>query len=441
MLTLTETSNEVIADLQKQISDDPLFGTALTASLLAANASAKSSLDPTLYNALDNLYNGSGWPVTPADYVTYLSCFAQVIPSENTDIDFDPWQNTSTQNGYSQEIYDRLCHFYWLVDQEVKGVSLQNYTSAINTFSFAQWLDAYSAAWGSFLNTPESLTKGEGGTLQSFWNDPEYNLDDYSNDSPNWQSFNTFFYRQLNSLQADGSPMRPISNPDDNTFITSPADCTFKAIYQIDQNGNVLDTTGAATSVTLKQTHSIGNIADLLGEGASQYASDFYNGTFVHYFLSPFDYHRFHTPVSGNVLYLNAVPGNVYLAVNISEGQFDAPDSSDDGYEFTQARGVMVIDTGDQQVGKVMVAPIGMAQVSSVNMYSEKLQGTHVKKGDEFGFFAFGGSDIIMLFQQPASALKFITHVANAQDADSYKKPAPFHFKYGQASVIVCNAS
>lgn len=437
MIPVTSISNDVIVALQNQIDQDPTFAAALTASLVTANTNAKSTLDPELYEALNELYSNYGWPVTPADYIIYLQNFEQVIPSENTDPNYDPWLNTDSQNGYSQEVYDRLCHFYWLVDQPFNGVTLQDYTSTINNFSFAEWLDQYADSWGEFLNTPESLTPE---TLQSFENDPEYNLPDYSDDAPNWNSFNTFFYRQLNSTQPDGSPMRPIANPGDNTIVTSPADCTFKALYNIDANGNVLDDDGSATKVVLKQTHSIGTVSELLGPDASQYASYFNNGTFVHYFLSPFDYHRFHTPVSGNVLYLDAVPGNVYLAVNISEGQFDAPDSSDDGYEFTQARGILIIDTGDDSIGKVVVAPIGMAQVSSVNMYTDQLQGQNVVKGQEFGYFAFGGSDIIMLFEQPASALKFVTTVANAEVPDSYSNVAPFHFKYGEVAVIVANA-
>ena len=43
------------------------------------------------------------------------------------------------------------------------------------------------------------------------------------------------------------------------------------------------------------------------------------------------------------------------------------------------------------------VLPIGMAQVSSVNLTAEV--GAMLAKGEEFGFFSFGGSDIVMLFE------------------------------------------
>ena len=44
-----------------------------------------------------------------------------------------------------------------------------------------------------------------------------------------------------------------------------------------------------------------------------EYAKDFYGGTFIHYFLSPFDYHRFHTPIAGKVLEITPIDGQVYL--------------------------------------------------------------------------------------------------------------------------------
>ncbi|MGH3708934.1 MAG: phosphatidylserine decarboxylase [Pseudonocardiaceae bacterium] len=93
-----------------------------------------------------------------------------------------------------------------------------------------------------------------------------------------------------------------------------------------------------------------------------------------------------------------------YLDVNINEGQFDAPDSSEGGYEFTQSRGVVVVDTTDStfgDIGLVAIVPVGMAQVSSVNL--TMTVGSNVLKGDEFGYFFFGGSDIIVLFQKHAN--------------------------------------
>ena len=41
--------------------------------------------------------------------------------------------------------------------------------------------------------------------------------------------------------------------------------------------------------------------------------------------------------------------------------------------------------------------PIGMSYVSSVNLTPDV--GAVLQKGDEFGFFLFGGSDVVILFQ------------------------------------------
>jgi hypothetical protein len=44
-----------------------------------------------------------------------------------------------------------------------------------------------------------------------------------------------------------------------------------------------------------------------------------------------------------------------------------------------------------------------MCQVSSVNMTAKP--GSNVLKGDEFGYFLFGGSDIIVLLQEGVDPL------------------------------------
>jgi hypothetical protein len=123
-----------------------------------------------------------------------------------------------------------------------------------------------------------------------------------------------------------------------------------------------------------------------------------------------------------------AAIGKVFLNVQMTdEGQFDAPDGADNGYEFNQSRGIVIVDSGDKTVGKIAIIPIGMAQVSGVDMYTE-LQGKTVVKGQEFGKFKFGGSDIIMLFEHPP------------QDLYMFKKDPshnPIHFQYGQTSVYI----
>ena len=68
--------------------------------------------------------------------------------------------------------------------------------------------------------------------------------------------------------------------------------------------------------IIIKKTYKFARIEDLL-EG-SKYKSAFANGTFVHYFLAPYSYHRFHTPVAGTVQECYSIQGLVYLDVNIS---------------------------------------------------------------------------------------------------------------------------
>ena len=192
--------------------------------------------------------------------------------------------------------------------------------------------------------------------------------------------------------------------------------------YPIAEDGQVLGIDGQPTSVTLKGTHAVFTVAELLQN--EELAEKFHGGTFVHYFLNPFDYHRFHSPVNGKVKECEAVQGKVYLDVNVtSNGQFDAPDSAEGGYEFNQARGVFVVDT-EGPMGLVAAVPIGMAQVSGVDMYHHLLD-KKVEKGDEFGKFKFGGSDIIVLFQKNPELYLW------------KKDPShnPIHFQYGQVSA------
>ncbi len=409
----------VVASLQEILSEDPKMEAALIASLNIAVKAAKDKLNPDLYKAIDNVFQGNGWPTTAEHYLDYLDLYVRLVPNESNDPEYpNAWKSNGQQNGYNQKVYDLLCQSYWLIDQKIPGTNL-----TMQSFEkFANWLVDFANAWGTFLDTEESLTKE---SLLSFKHDSMYNFHLYADNERSWNTFNEFFYREFNHADPETglSPLRPISDPENNENIVSPADCTYKQFYPIDDEGNVLAPNGKHTRVSLKGTHSIGTIDELLQE--SKYASDFYGGTFIHYFLSPFDYHRFHTPVSGEVLEIIPVEGKVYLNVELQDnGQWDAPDGAEDGYEFTQARGLVVMDAGPV-VGKVAILPIGMCQVSGVDMYTA-LQGQTVVKGQEFGKFRFGGSDIIMLFQKPPTELYMFKNDPGHE---------PIHFQYGQTAV------
>ena len=78
------------------------------------------------------------------------------------------------------------------------------------------------------------------------------------------------------------------------------------------------------------------------------------------------------------------------------ENVLDARDGT--GYQFVQTRGLVVIDS---PIGLVACLPMGMAQVSSVVITAEVGQTLH--KGEELGYFQFGGSDFVMVFERTSN--------------------------------------
>ncbi|CAN1302922.1 Phosphatidylserine decarboxylase proenzyme 2 [Linum perenne] len=130
------------------------------------------------------------------------------------------------------------------------------------------------------------------------------------------------------------------------------------------------------------------SIEGLLGNNISSKA--FMNGTVVIFRLAPQDYHRFHVPVSGTIDKFLDIPGCLYtvnpIAVNSKYCNV-----------FTEnKRVVSVITTTDFR--KVAFIAIGATMVGSIT-FSKKV-GDYVNKGDEFGYFSFGGSTVICVFEK-----------------------------------------
>lgn len=330
------------------------------------------------------------------DYLNFIDDFVHWIPTEN-------------QTG--KVFYNKTCTFYFVLDQEPvkqyqnKVVPLDR---AAELTPLSAWTVRYAKAMGAFMDTPESLTAE---SLRSFYESPVFNMHEYIQPHGGWKTFNQFFARNFKP------GYRPIAAISDPTVIVSAADSTFGGQWEIRKDSHV----------SVKNLHW--KIEELL-EG-SPYRHRFANGLFMHAFLGPNDYHRQHAPVDGVVLEARVIPGQVYLQVVVDpplpvetngrarlvpQRTLDAPD--DAGYQFAQARGLIVLDT---PIGLVAVLPIGMCQVSSVILTAEV--GMSLRKGEEMAYFQFGGSDIVMLFEsasnvsftaQPGVHYKVGTRIAQA---------------------------
>ncbi|PLB48424.1 putative phosphatidylserine decarboxylase [Aspergillus steynii IBT 23096] len=308
------------------------------------------------------------------------------------------------------ELLRKLLVFYWVMDQPTtRGLQtpILPSTAGAELTPLSSWLVNYAREIGHWMDTKESADHTD-----SFYNNPLYNQEAYLWEDPpegGWKSFNQFFARRWKDINV----ARPLDGDGDDTIIVHGADSKF---------GGSWDITGGF--VTLDPSPIVAKgIEWPIDELLQWIGKDFNDGSLMHAFLSPHDYHRQHAPVSGKVVEVKNIQDQVFLQVtkgkdgkklapdrglvrhpeeasrrhakkNKQLEQLDAPD--DAGYQWCQTRGLIIIETDNH--GKVAVLPIGMAQVSSVVMKVEKNQ--CVKKGDEISYFQWGGSDIVIVFQE-----------------------------------------
>ena len=112
------------------------------------------------------------------------------------------------------------------------------------------------------------------------------------------------------------------------------------------------------------------------------------------------DYHRYHSPVDGIIRELRFIPG---VAAGGGYTLWDNENKlyyyyNNIGFQMVETRSCAIIETADY--GLVAMMPIGMSQICSCNWIESLHTGQAVHRGDEMGYFLFGGSDIVMLFQK-----------------------------------------
>jgi phosphatidylserine decarboxylase precursor len=304
-----------------------------------------------------------------------------------------PWE--VLQDFPVHRLYDRidqgLDYIYFLSDiplEELEGKGYYN-NSIQYVEPYRSWLlNSYTKAWGDFLNSEKSWN---GDYCKMAYADERFGISKgwYENPS-NWKTFNQFFARHLKSPD-----MRPIAEHANTSVVVSPADSHPQGEWKINANSQIVQHKG----VRIK-SKAFTSVVDLIGPN-SAYNTAFADGTLTHTFLDVNDYHRYHFPVGGTIKEIRIISaddaaGGVQTW-DAKRKRYVLHDHTP-GWQSIETRSCIVLDTGDY--GLVAVLPVGMSQVSSVNFEPWLKVGDKVKKGDSMGYFLFGGSDIVMIFQK-----------------------------------------
>jgi len=185
-----------------------------------------------------------------------------------------------------------------------------------------------------------------------------------------YRSFNAFFTRRL---RADARPFA-----EDPDVLCAPGDGKALVFPVVDRTVK-LPAKGASFSP-----------AALLASGDQ--AKRFLGGSALVLRLAPYDYHRFHFPDSGEAGAVRCLRGEYHVVNPIALAC--VPELL-----CRNKRAVTVMDS--DHFGRVAYVEIGALAVASiVQTYGPG----RVERGQEKGYFQFGGSTIILLFEPGAAA-------------------------------------
>ena len=182
-----------------------------------------------------------------------------------------------------------------------------------------------------------------------------------------YQHFNDFFYRRLQPAS------RPLAGGEETVVL--PADGRHLLLPEVSQT----------TQVFAKgQSFDLARLLD-----SDEEAYRYRDGTLLISRLCPVDYHRFHFPCSGRLGERRLINGYLYsvnpwaLRRNLS-------------YLWQNKRVVCPLE--DTPVGRLLMIVIGATCVGGIHWSSSP--GQSIKKGEEAGYFSFGGSCVMLLFEK-----------------------------------------
>ncbi len=198
----------------------------------------------------------------------------------------------------------------------------------------------------------------------------KHNIDMNDYEQREFSSFNDFFTRKI----AEGK--RPVD--EDVNSVIAPADSKL-TVYDISED-SVYKIKGAQYSIS----KLLGNDLEL--------AREFIGGKCLIYRLSVDNYHRYCYPDKGRELSYRFIPGILHTVNPIATARYDVYGKN--------CRELTVLST--ENFGKIAYIEVGAMMVGRINNYHN---GEEFLRGEEKGYFSFGGSTIILLYQKDAIVL------------------------------------
>lgn len=200
-----------------------------------------------------------------------------------------------------------------------------------------------------------------------------HSLDMTEYEETSYATFNDFFYRKLKpgARKVEG----------DSKIFVSPADsrCTvFSNIHQ-------------AKDIWIKGTRF--SLARL----TNNYKPDIFNDrscSIMIFRLAPQDYHRFHSPCDATIGKPIYVDGQ-YYTVN--------PMAIRSSLDVFGENVRMILPLESPEFGTLLLIPIGAMMVGSIVL--DRKEGEFVRRGEEMGYFKFGGSTVVTVIPSKSIAL------------------------------------
>jgi phosphatidylserine decarboxylase len=263
--------------------------------------------------------------------------------------------NRETKQEEFEKVYGRVFL------QTLYGQGLFSLLLSVTILPLVARIPFFSWAYGVFQKSKYSR-----GKVRPFIQEYQIDTSEFQDDPESFESFNDFFIRKLKPES------RPITTGNDVAVL--PADGRYLVFSDL-----------AKTDGFLVKGKKF-SLQELLN--SEELAAKYKHGEMVIARLCPVDYHRFHFPCT-------CMPGEPKL---INGPLFSVnPIALKKNIDILSENKRVITELQTKHFGTVLYIEVGATNVGSIEQTFTPQE--HYAKGDEKGYFEFGGSCLIILFE------------------------------------------